>query len=47
MSDQKILFVRLPEELHRRLKVTAAERGRPMAHLVNDAIVEYLERSNG
>ena len=47
MSEQKILFVRLPAQLHQELKVTAAKRARPMAHLVIEAVVEYLERSNG
>ncbi len=45
MSDPKILFVRLPADLHRELKIAAAKRGRPMAHLVIDAVVQYLEQT--
>ena len=50
MAEIKPLFVRLPADLHLRLKITAAERERPMSKLVVEAIVQYLERedaSNG
>ena len=45
MTEAKVLFVRLPADLHLRLKITAAERGRPMSKLVVEAIVQYLERT--
>ena len=47
MAEIKPLFVRLPADLHLRLKITAAERGRPMSKLVVEAIVKYLERTEG
>ncbi len=34
MAKTKILYVRLPSDLHRRLKISAAERDRPMSELV-------------
>ena len=45
MTEARILFVRLPADLHMRLKITAAKRGRPMSKLVVEAITEYLERT--
>ena len=45
MAETKVLYVRFPSELHLRLKVSAAERGRPMSKLVVEAIVQYLERT--
>lgn len=47
MTEAKVLFVRLPTELHLRLKITAAERERPMSKLVVEAITQYLERTKG
>lgn len=47
MAETKILYVRFPSELHLRLKISAAERGRPMSKLVVEAIVQYLERAGG
>jgi predicted DNA-binding protein len=44
------LFVRMTEPEHKRLRVAAAERGRPIAELVREAIKRYLEtleRDNG
>ena len=45
MAETKPLYVRLPADLHLRLKITAANRERPMSELVVEAIVEYLERT--
>ena len=45
MREAKVLFVRLPADLHLRLKISAAERGRPMSQLVIEAMVQYLERT--
>ena len=45
MAETKVLYVRFPSELQLRLKVSAAERGRPMSKLVVEAIVQYLERT--
>ena len=47
MAETKPLFVRLPADLHLRLKITAAERERPMSKLVVEAITQYLERTKG
>ena len=43
MAETRILYVRLPSDLHLRLKISAAERGRPMSKLVVEAVVQYLE----
>ncbi len=46
----KPLYVRLPAELHRRLKLAGVRAERPMSELVLEAIVQYLDReghSNG
>lgn len=43
MAETKPLYVRLPADLHLRLKISAANRGRPMSKLVVEAIVEYLD----
>ena len=45
MPEAKPYYVRLPADLHLRLKITAAERGRPMSKLVVEAIAQYLERT--
>ena len=45
MAETKILYVRFPSDLHLRLKISAAERGRPMSQLVVEAMVQYLERT--
>ena len=49
MAETRILYVRLPSDLHLRLKISAAERERPMSEMVVEAIVQYLETtaSNG
>ena len=49
MAETKILYVRLPSVLHLRLKISAAECGRPMSEMVVEAMVQYLETiaSNG
>ena len=45
MAKTKILYVRLPSDLHRRLKISAAERDRPMSEMVVEAVAQYLERT--
>ena len=45
MAEIKPLFVRLPADLHLRLKITAAERELPMSKLVVEAITQYLEQT--
>ena len=45
MAEVKVLYVRLPTDLHLQLKITAAEHERPMSKLVVEAIVQYLERT--
>jgi hypothetical protein len=42
----KMLLVRVPEQIHVRLKVAAAREGKPMAALVLDAVKAHL-RNNG
>ena len=42
-KDTKILYVRMPEAMHRRLRVAAAKAGRPIAQLAREAVVRYLE----
>jgi len=43
-TGEKVLYVRMTEEQHKRIRVAAAERGRPIAELAREAIDEYLER---
>ena len=43
--EMKPLYVRLPADLHMRLKISAANRERPMSEMVVEAIVQYLERA--
>ena len=51
MAERHPLFptvkttVRLPKELHRRLKLKAVEEGRSIADLLTDAVEFYLSRS--
>ena len=47
MTEAKVLFVRLPADLHLQLKITAAKRERPMSKLVVEAITQYLEHTKG
>lgn len=48
MEDgKKLLGVRIPAELHQRLKVYAAKSGRPMQDLVEVAIRQLLDRIEG
>lgn len=47
MEDEatKVLYVRMPEAMHRRLRVAAAERGRAIAELVREAVEQYLDET--
>ncbi len=41
----KLIQIRnVPDDVHRRLKVRAADRGTTMSQLAYDAVVEYAER---
>lgn len=41
----KLIQVRnVPDEVHQRLKIRAAERGVTLSQLVYDAVVDYAER---
>lgn len=40
----KQLTLRLPENLHRELKVTAAREGRTMGDVATELIRDYLEK---
>ena len=42
-TQEKVLYVRLLAELHKRLKVVAAKRGTSMSDLARDAVERYLE----
>ena len=42
MPKNTILYVRLAELLHRRLKAEAALQGRPLSDVVGDAVEQYL-----
>jgi len=49
-TPQKVLFVRVPELLHRRLRVAAALEDRPVSELAREAVERYLAKgtpSNG
>lgn len=45
MADTRVLYVRLPADLHKRLRVTAAKRGEHMSELVREAVERFLEGS--
>jgi predicted DNA-binding protein len=42
--DRKLVAFRIPEDLHRRLKVVAARTGRSMSDLAEVAVEQYLGR---
>jgi len=42
----KNLNIRIPEELHRELKVKAAEQGRTMAYVVERLIKAFLQSAD-
>jgi len=44
-TAEKVLYVRMPEPLHRRLRVAAAERGRPVSEIAREAVERYIERA--
>ena len=46
-QDRKILYVRMPEAMHKRLRVAAAKAGRPIAQLAREAVARYLEVAPG
>lgn len=44
MAELTMLNVRIPVDMHRRLKVLAAQTGRPMAELTAEAINDLLTK---
>ncbi len=45
MKAMKMIQVRnVPDEVHRKLKIRAAERGVTLSRLVYDAVIDYAER---
>lgn len=46
-EEVKLLGVRIPVELHQRLKVYAAKSGQPMQDIVEKAIRQLLDRVEG
>lgn len=43
MTPDKMLMVRLPDEMHKRLRVRAAELGVPMSEIVRELIDVWLD----
>lgn len=46
-DDLQALHIRLPKELHKRLKLESVHTGRSMADLVTEAIRDLLEKREG
>ena len=42
-KPEKVLYVRMPDLLHRRLRLAAALRGRSLSELAREAVERYLE----
>lgn len=42
MTPDKLLMVRLPDEMHKRLRVRAAELGVPMSEIVRELLDAWL-----
>lgn len=42
-QDKKLTF-RIPEELHRQLRLASADKGRPMTEIVVDALIKHLKK---
>jgi predicted HicB family RNase H-like nuclease len=42
-QDKKLTF-RIPEELHRQLRMASADKGRPMTEIVVDALIKHLKK---
>ena len=43
MTPDKLLMVRLPDEMHKRLRVRAAELGVPMSEIVRSLLDAWLD----
>lgn len=42
-QDKKLTF-RIPEEVHRQLRMASADKGRPMTEIVVDALIKHLKK---
>ncbi len=42
-QDKKLTF-RIPEEVHRQLRIASADKGRPMTEIVVDALIKHLKK---
>ena len=42
-QDKKLTF-RIPDELHRQLRMASADKGRPMTEIVVDALIKHLQK---
>lgn len=42
-QDKKLTF-RIPNELHRQLRMASADKGRPMTEIVVDALIKHLKK---
>ncbi len=45
-QDKKLTF-RVPEKLHRQLRLAAADQGRPMTEITVDALIKHLKKYEG
>lgn len=45
-QDKKVTF-RIPEDLHRQLRLAGADQDKPMAEIVADALVKHLKAYEG
>ena len=43
MTPDRVLYVKLPDDMHKALRVRAAEHGIPMSEIVRELIAAYLE----
>lgn len=44
MTDERVAYVRMPEDLHRRLRVRAADEDRTYNEVMIDALKMYLKK---
>lgn len=45
-QDKKLTF-RVPDALHRQLRMASADKGRPMTEIVVDALIKHLKKYEG
>jgi hypothetical protein len=46
-AQDKKLTIWIPEDLHRQLRITSAEQGKPMTEISVDALIKHLEAYKG